>query len=652
MTTKPRLRRADSFFGIHYDFHCQTTDRDLGKRVTPAMVQAVIDRLKPDYIQIDCKGHPGVTSYPSRFGAQPRNFIRDPLKLWRRETARAGVALFMHYSGVWDTAAVTKHPAWAAYEKPGVRSRRITSLFGPYVDRLMLPQLLELAKDYSVDGMWVDGDCWATIRDYSTRALAAWQRAAGKKKAPTSPDDPDWHAFSEFCREAFRRYVQHYVSTMHREASGIQIISNWLYSSHMPETPQIEVDALSGDFWPHDSLNSARFEGRILAAQGMPWDLMSWGFATRSGDDFKHRTPKTTLQLQQEAALVLALGGGYQCYFNQHRDASISQHDLDLYAPVADFCRARQRVCHRTHSAAEVALLYSTSAFYREASALFAPWGGTADAYRGVLTALVEARIPVDAIHDGHLATASAQYKVIVVPEWSHLSPTARRQLLAFAQAGGQLLLVGLNTARLFARELGLKIGPDTDEQRRYWAVDNHTLAGLYGKFAKTIRAARGTQLSGRLYVEHDHAGESLPATATRALGRGRITAVLAPIGQRYLSGRDVSVRKGLHALLADLLPQPLVTVTGPGEVDVVPRRVGKQLRINLCNTGGSHVTTFTWDQLPPVGPLTLSVRLKKAPKAARLEPEGKTLRCRYTAGRVHIEVPAFAIHCVVTIDP
>ena len=144
-----------------------------------------------------------------------------------------------------------------------------------------------------------------------------------------------------------------------------------------------------------------------------------------------------------------------------------------------------------------------------------------------------------------------------------------------------------------------------------------------------------------------------LPREAERHTSGLAARAVLRRAGDGATGGKGIglSVRKGLHAILTDLLPQPLVTVTGPGDVDVVPRRVGKQLRINLCNTGGPHVSTFTWDQLPPVGPLTLSVRLRKAPKAVRLEPEGKALRCRYAAGRAHIDVPAFAIHSIVTID-
>jgi len=49
----------DVFFGIHYDFHANELDTEIGARLTK---QHLIDRLsvtKPDWIQCDCKGHAG-----------------------------------------------------------------------------------------------------------------------------------------------------------------------------------------------------------------------------------------------------------------------------------------------------------------------------------------------------------------------------------------------------------------------------------------------------------------------------------------------------------------------------------------------------------------------------------------------------------------
>ena len=72
---------------------------------------------------------------------------------------------------------------------------------------------------------------------------------------------------------------------------------------------------------------------------------MAWAFTGKQGG--AGRPLKTIPQLQREAALVLAQGGGFQAYFKQKRDGSIYDWHMALMGATAEFCRARQPVCHR-----------------------------------------------------------------------------------------------------------------------------------------------------------------------------------------------------------------------------------------------------------------------------------------------------------------
>ena len=76
-----RPRRADSFLGIHFDFHAGPDCKEVGKNTTPAMVENIINLVHPDYLQIDCKGHPGFSSYPTKVGHQAPGIIGDPLRV-------------------------------------------------------------------------------------------------------------------------------------------------------------------------------------------------------------------------------------------------------------------------------------------------------------------------------------------------------------------------------------------------------------------------------------------------------------------------------------------------------------------------------------------------------------------------------------------
>lgn len=126
------LLRSESFFGLHFDFHAKPDNEAIGGRPFAKDLARLLREVKPDYVQCDCKGHPGVASYPTEVGTPAPVFEGDALRVWRQETAKARVALFVHYSGVWDTSALAKHPEWALVNSQGQHDPNITSVFGPY----------------------------------------------------------------------------------------------------------------------------------------------------------------------------------------------------------------------------------------------------------------------------------------------------------------------------------------------------------------------------------------------------------------------------------------------------------------------------------------------------------------------------------------
>lgn len=62
------VRRQDAFFGLHFDLHPQETDTSLGADVSADNIASLLDRVRPDYVQYDCKGHAGYAGYPTAVG--------------------------------------------------------------------------------------------------------------------------------------------------------------------------------------------------------------------------------------------------------------------------------------------------------------------------------------------------------------------------------------------------------------------------------------------------------------------------------------------------------------------------------------------------------------------------------------------------------
>jgi hypothetical protein len=592
-----RLRRSESFFGIHFDFHAGTDCNEIGKTTTPEMINTIIDKVHPDYLQIDSKGHPGYTSYPTKVGNPAPGFVGYPLRMWREITAKRGVALYLHHSGVYDIRANGLHPEWAAIKADGTTSKTATSVFGPYADRLLIPQLKEMAGEYGVDGVWLDGECWATIPDYGDRAVQLFKETTGITNIPLKADDPHFYEWMQFHREGFRNYLRHYTAALHTAYPQFQICSNWAFSDLMPEPVSVPLDYLSGDYTPNNSVNSARYSARYLAQQGLPWDLMAWSFCH---NPFPVQQ-KTSPQLQREAAVVLALGGGFQAYFTQNRDGSVRLPELDVMADVAKFARARQAYCHHSQQIPQVALIYSTEAYLRNVELIY---GGYEDnnKLRGVLQCLLESQHSVDIISEATLGTNIDRFPLVVFPEWNYISPTFRDDLLAYVKNGGNLLVIGSESSKLFASQAGVSIKED---------------------------------------------GSSV----VTKLGAGQIGFFPQNIGLAYADKGEENLRQTVNHLVKKLFPNPLVEVNGSPYVDVsVSETEGKTI-VHLVNTSGNHKEAGIIEEIAPIEHLNITIRCEKKPDKITLQPEGKLCNFNYAAGKVQLTLESIAIYDILVVE-
>lgn len=637
-----RLKRSESFLGVHFDFHAGKDCTEIGKNTTREMIENVITQVRPDYIQIDCKGHPGLSSYPTKVGNQAPGFVGDPLRLWRQVTAEHGVALYMHYSGVWDSEAIRLHPEWGVVNADGKVNGNATSRWSPYADKLLIPQLRELVGDYRVDGVWVDGECWASVPDYSDAAIQAFRAETGIVDVPRKPGEPHWFEFLQFHREAFRKYLRYYIAEMKKTHPDFQICSNWAFTDHMPEPVCAPLDFLSGDYNPDDSVNSARLSGRYLTRQGVPWDLMAWSFSRNKTAD--GRNQKTAVQLQVEAAIVIALGGGFQAYITQKRDGSIREERIPVMAEVAKFCRERQAVCHHVEQVPQVAVLFSTAAHYRRSNGLF-----SRDLARinGVLQALVESQQSVEVLGEHHLVGRMAQYPLIVVPEWEYLEPAFKAELLAYVEAGGNLLLIGPGSAALFATQLDVAVDGGAVSGKDCRLVYGGQEAPIVGQMQRA-RLGAGCRPLGEVRMAD---GTTAPAACVRALGRGKIAATAFTFGQGYVQTRDALMRRFLNELAKKLFPNPMVEVKGSSDVDVVVGRQGQRLTVSLINTSGPHQSAPVIDEVSPVGPINLTIRQAARPAKVTLEPAGISLPFEYADGAIRVTVPGVEIHEIVVVE-
>ncbi|AUD03438.1 type 1 glutamine amidotransferase family protein [Spirosoma pollinicola] len=648
-------QQSRRYFGLHFDFHAGVHDSLIGHNLSEHGLDSLLTAVKPDFIQVDCKGHPGVSSYSSNVtnATVAPHITKDPLAFYRAVTRKHGIGLYLHYSGVYDEAVLAKHPNWAVQKADSTINISKTSVHGPYVDSLLIPQLNELA-DYGADGVWVDGECWATVLDYSPAALARFQTETGIQTVPRSDKDAAYSAFVEFARQSFLQYLGHYVDAVHRHIPTFRIASNWAYSSMMPEPINTHVDFLSGDLTPSNSVNSAALEGRVMAAQGQlyrkPWDLMSWSFWYEFNPVQRQGDQKTAVHLMQEAAEIISLGGGFQAYYQQRRDASISRREQPAMVELSRFVRARQPFCEGSVPMPQVAVLYTNSTVRAFNQSLFG--NGQTQRISGVLTALLDAQLPVEVLSEQHLKGRLNQYPIIVVSQQDSLDPDFRRDLLAYARQGGHLLIIGAQTSRSFAAELGVSPAEIVTAGPRFILHGGASVV-LTGPFLHVSITGENTKPIGQfLQSEAGDPVSGVIATET-AFGKGKLTAVYADLSRDYQKHQSAKLRDFIASLAKPLLTKPLVEVSGSKLVHVVLNWQHDRTAVNLINTGGRHADpqVFTYDEVPPLTNLTVRIRADKKPNRIVQQPENRSLPVQYANGIATVTVPKLAVQSVLVVE-
>jgi hypothetical protein len=642
------VARKDAFFGLHFDLHPRETDTSLGADISDDHIRDLLVRVRPDYVQYDCKGHAGWAGYPTTIGWASPGIVKDSLAVWRKATRDLGVGLFIHYSGVWDFKAVKEHPEWARIGPDGKRDANATSVFGPYVDELLIPQLKEVTAKYGLDGVWADGECWGAQLDYSPAALAAWRKETGYKDAPKDRRDPRWLEWKMFHRRAFERYLNHWVDALHASNADLQLTSNWMYTTFAPKPVAAKLDFLSGDYSPSLSVDRARVEARYLASTGMPWDLMAWGFD--HGKDLGWSL-KSVEQLEQEAAVVLMEGGGFEIYHNPTRSGYIVEPIIRQEAAVAGFCRARQPASHKSVSVPQVALLLSSESYWDRSDAVFAPWGEVFEELEGALHALLNLHYSVDVLAEHQLQPRLREFPLVVVPDSHKLTAEFRKALTDYVADGGNLLLLGEKCARLFEPVLGVSF--EGAPERRVAELES---AGSVVNADGDWQQVKPTtaKAAGFIYATRDTRKEGQVAATINAYGKGKVGAVYGPLASTYFRSHHAWLREFIRGLAAELFPDPAVKVDGPYCLDVALRRTRDgRLSVHLLNTAGMPLPdryNFT-DFIPPLEGIRLTVRTAARPKSVIWVPDGGALDWSWKDGRLSVAIPRLKIHGVVVIE-
>ncbi|MBR0463408.1 MAG: hypothetical protein IJJ23_03390 [Clostridia bacterium] len=656
---RSRKKRIESMVGIHMDFHAEPNARPICEKMYPETFIRLLDEMRPDYMQCDTKGHPGYSSYPTNIGTRAPGMKCDILKELRRITAERGIALFAHHSGVYDECVVRAHPDWAVISEDGEVSTKFVSVFSPYADQILIPQLKEIAVDYDLDGAWIDGDCWAEEVDYSRYAREAWKQRTGKSHCPRTGEE-GLEEYREFCRRGFRDYVRHYITEVKAVRPDFQITSNWIYSAHMPEKPMPEVEFLSGDFSPMHALSSGRFHGRLMMAHGLPWDLMSWGVSSRTsrygeGWPTENRSLKEANQLCQEAAEVISLGGGYQFVIHQFGGGGIATDWAGGdFRAIAEFCRSREPFCYHAEPVPQTAVLFSDAASkFKGKQILLGNSSELSRCVTGLFDLCANTQLTTNAILSYQLEEGKlADYGLLMVPDTDLLEESVKSAVVRYVENGGKVLLCGPRATDHFSDEFGISIEP-MQNKKRVCLEYNGRLACYMGN------AADFTDLTGwdtlfRYREDNTFIDEAHPAIVSRKFKTGVVCATCFDLGDLYSYNMTTLIRELTKALFDILYPERIVRVEGSMYAEPVIMKKDGYLTLNLINSidASDNQNVRSYSEIPAIGPLKVALRTEQKPQCVIRQPENEKVPFSWEDGWLRFTVDRLEIHSVFQILP
>jgi hypothetical protein len=591
--------------------------------------------------------------------------------------------------------AAKAHPDWIAVTTDGQPRRHwaspemwVTCGLGPYNFEFMTEVKREIMARYRVDGIFINrwdgsGMC------YCEHCRKNFKEASGLELPRTNnPQDPARRAYILWHQQRLFDLWQ----LWDREVRKINPDSCVIPNTGGGATSSLDMKKI-GELAP--TLMADRQARRGLAA---PWANGKNGKEYRAtmgnkpivgifsvGVEEPYRW-KDSVQSEAEIRLWVADGvaNGLRPWFTKFGGVL---HDQRWLKPVEDLYRryaSWEKYLRNEAPLARVGLVYSQQTAWFVGNKV-------EDHTLGWYQALIEARIPFEMVHDRLLdLTHIGQFKTLILPNIVALSDAQCQQLRDFVAIGGSVIAThetslcdewgirrkNFGLADLFGVNFGGRIEPRM--QNAYLRLEHqsnrrHPLLRGLEDAPRIIHGVSRVEVEPRekfpvapltlipsypdLPMEKVYPRVSKTDVAQvflRQAGKGRVVYFPWDIDRTFWEVLSMDHGKLLrNAVEWATHEEPLITVTGPGVLDVTVWRQKNSLTVHLVNLTNSMMMKGPVRELIPLGEQKLNLRLPDGtkPRRIRLLAADKTPRVDRSSRHLALTVPSILDHEVVAID-
>jgi hypothetical protein len=594
--------------------------------------------------------------------------------------------------------AAKAHPEWIAVDAQGNRrkhwatpGRWVTCALGPYNFEFMTEVTKEIVRDYQVDGIFSNrwqgsGICYCESCQTQFRKFCGMEipRTAGPQDAAYR----NWIEWSngrlfELWRlwDAEIRKINPNARFIANSGGGSMTTLDMKTISELAPTLFADRQSRHGLMPPWANGKNGK-EFRATFGRKPIVGIASIGF------DDEHRW-KDSVTSEAELRIWLADGiaNGLRPWVCKFSGTLYDRRWLPVVEKIYDWHWRNERYLRNEANLARVAMVYSqqTGTYY----------GGEQKRRRveehelGMYQALVEGRIPFEMVHDRMLDPQQIdRFKLLILPNVAALSDAQCEQLRAYVNRGGSILATfetslydqwgkrreDFGLAELLGVHYGGRV--ERDVKNSYMRVEAQThhpvLNGLEnaGRIINTVQRVdvkpignvAGCPLT-RIPSYPDLPMEEVyprvpktdvPEIYLRESGKGRVVYFPGDIDRTYwevlASDHGTLLR---NAIAWARNEDPIVTVSGPGLLDVTVWRQKNSMTVHLVNLTNPMMMKGPYRELITAPPQKLTVRLPDgiSAKTVKLLVAEQSPATTRAAGAITVEVPSILDHEVVAID-
>jgi hypothetical protein len=584
----------------------------------------------------------GYSYYPTKIGVRHPALTRDFTGEMTAALKKRGVRVLAYVSVGPDRRDHKEHPDWATGTRGAIAQMCISS---PWVDEVHIPQLKEILSLYDVDGFFLDGMLGKFMRG---PCYCEYCRKAFGSAIPVSDQDPNVFAHHRWLTQKMNRYAEKVIGAL----PDLAFAFNHVWVSRNPLKPPIAVKQL---VWepapPYPGTLSLDFSLEARYLSGVP-GIANWSCMATRGNGWGDYSLRDPAEYRHEAAVVLASGGrpyfGDDSYPSGNPDAAVYKVYGDVNRRTAElepFIKDRTAV-------KDIAVLLSADSIWSKLP-LVPPqdWMGrpSSPAVAGVHKVLVEEHAQFSILNSDTLIETLKDYKALVLPEQSILSPKECAAIRRFVREGGALLVTGETGTRdtdnkpladfSLADVLGIRYVRSVSARRTFLrAMMDVQIGGGYVQIGTTT-ARTLIELVPASGPKHAPGGKPEgPGVTLNQFGKGKAIYAAPSLFEAYFQEDTSALGKLAAWMLQSVYPmmaRSILLENAPLNVEVSYTSRGRDKFVHLLNYGGDkriggaqRVHGFS-----AVHGIRVRLRCAARPRRVLLAPENKAIPFEWSEG-------------------